>query len=143
MNAFDYVHISPLVAAQELSGRMLTISFACPATGVTASARHTISANAPLGQQTKHRVKRSFFNAVRGPLSSAIRAVFGNSTAGRLAGDVAGQVAYVAATPTSTMAISDEEKHAAVVAAFRTVSEQFAWDAERSAWTGRTAAVVG
>ncbi|MCR9243600.1 MAG: hypothetical protein NXI31_01115 [bacterium] len=143
MNAFDYDRILPLVADHQLKGRTLAVSFACPTTGVTASAQHEIDVNGPLGQTTKHRVKRSFFHAIRGPLSSAIRSLFGYSTAGRLAGDVASQVAYVAATPKSSMAISDAEHQAGIIAAFRSVADRFAWDPTAGTWQGRTAAAVG
>ena len=137
MNAFEIDSILPLVADQNLSGRSLDVTFACPKTGICAKARHTIDPNASPADLTKHRVKRAFFNAIRGPLASAIRSMFGYSTAGRLAGDVSSQVAYVAATPSSTMAISKQQQQDAIVSAFRTVADRFEW--VDGGWAGRTA----
>ena len=135
MNSYELNNILPLIQEQQLSGRTLSVTFACGTTGVVASARETIDATQSNKELVKHRVKRSFFNAIRGPLSSAIRSIFGQSTAGRLAGDVAGQVAYVAATPQSTMAVSDEQKNRAIVRAFQQVSARFSWDG--NSWRGK------
>ena len=115
MNAYDYEHILPLVADQQLSGRTLQVTFACPTTGTLAQAREQIDpGEASVAERTGHRVKRSFFHSIRGPLAAAIRSLCGNSTLGRFAGDVGSQVAYVAATPTSTPAIPASQQRRAL-----------------------------
>lgn len=137
MSTPTYDNIQPLIVSSDASGRTLRFTFACPESGERVDASHTLSHTPTQAEQVKHRVRRSLGMSIRGPLSSAVRSIFGhNNPIGRLLGDVASQAAYVAATPMpgSKPNLSQTQSQEAALAAFNKVRGRFAWSEERDGW---------
>ncbi|MEM7198934.1 MAG: hypothetical protein AAF628_01625 [Planctomycetota bacterium] len=130
MAPISYQTVQRLITQEQVDGRTLHVVFTCPVSGHTVPATSTINAPPTASDQVKHRAKRAFLQSVRGPIANAIRQAFGYSTLGRMAGDVASQVAYSTTSARSTMAFSDTQKQAAALDAFRKVESQFVWSEE-------------
>lgn len=139
MAPISYNTVRPLITREQIEGRTLHVEFTCPVSGHTVPADSAISAPPSASDQVKHRAKRAFLQSVRGPIANAIRQAFGYSTVGRMAGDVASQVAYSATSARSTMPFSDAQKQAAALDAFRKVAGEFSWSEEREAFVAQAA----
>ncbi|MCP3920923.1 MAG: TerB family tellurite resistance protein [bacterium] len=144
MPTIHFDNVAPLIANQEADGRTVRFVFACPVSGFQVQSSHTVEGQADAKTQMLGKAKRAALFSMRGPISSAIRSAFGyNSAIGRMLGDVGGQAAYVAATPSSqgsNVTLSKKQKQDAAVSAFSSVASQFVWDATRDGWVSCAAA---
>lgn len=143
MSQYTYAAIAPLVASSQVSGRTLSVTFRCPVSGAEVPSRAPVQAAAQRPDTTsrvKGTVQRTVTNELRWAVSRAIRSAFGHNMVGR----VASQVAYDAVNSAtrdvgrSYAAPSAADQQEAVVAAFRQVADQFAWDGGR--WLSSAAA---
>lgn len=131
-------NVQPLVTKEAVDGRTIHFAFSCPVSGQTFNAQKTVTGTPTTTSLMAGRVKRSLVHSIRGPLSSAIRRAFGyNSAIGRMIGDVAGQVAYSAASGGNQgkiNAVSKDERNEALVACFTDLASNFMWDDARGSW---------
>jgi tellurite resistance protein len=133
-------NVSPLVAEARPSGRSVQVTFRCPVSGTTVSARANAAATAGLADKAGKVVKRSLLWSLRGAVSSLVRGIFGYGILGRLAGDLAYSAVSEVTRETGGHDLSESERRNAILAAFETVRNRFVWDRERGAWVSTEAA---
>jgi len=140
--AWSVAAITPLVERQSLSGRTLSVTFRCPVTSERANARYTVPAGATVSTAVARTARSSFFWGLRSVITNTIRSLFGHGFVGRIAADVANTAMNEAArTQSHSGGLSEGEKEAALIEAFRTVQGSFVWDPNRGAWVSGKAAV--
>ncbi len=137
--------IAPLIADQRESGRTMTFTFRCPASGHTVTAQHTVAGGGgQMGSHMKRTAKRTAMYEVRRAVGPMLRGVFGRSAVGRMAGHMADaalrQATNQATRSSSPSRLSSKEKQQAAVEAFKTVVSQFAWDEPNGRWISLQAA---
>jgi uncharacterized tellurite resistance protein B-like protein len=123
MPAPTFALVQPLVSHEEIRGAALDVSFQCPVSGrqVYSSARVERTEVPRAGR----RPNKGLFRSVRRSLAGVVRGAVGGGVLGNAAGEVvAGPDQSVEQLP-----VTDEERRAAIVAAFKDVAIQFAWDA--------------
>jgi len=118
---------------------MMRCVFRCPVTGATVEARASIRRSDGMADAVKRRTKQSVFSRLRWSVARTVRSALGYSMAGRIAGDAASS-AMQGAMQGNRASFSDDEKRAAVVEAFESVSSQFVWDSAQSRWISAGAA---
>lgn len=140
-------NVTPLIANENHDGTTLTLVFACPVKGTQVTATHNPDPASGGQSQVGSKVKQAALSSLRGPLSSAIRGAFGSSKFGRALGGIASKSASTALAESSKgqrgPTLSREQRDAAVLAAFTSVSGQFEWDSARDGWVSSAAATEG
>ena len=123
MPEFNYDTIAPLVAKTDVSGYSVTTTFRCPVSNkeITGSARIVEDQRSEVGNT----VKRSLWSSLRYSLMQVVRSLFGYGVVGQVGSAVAD-----GAMSGSNRQQQPSERlvKQAVVDAFRSVQEQFAWD---------------
>ena len=141
MQSIQIETVNPLVASETLAGKAMTFVFVCPVSGHQAVATQTIATSPKAGGDLASKVKQSALKSLRGPLSSAIRGAFGRGTLGKTLGTIASKSAATALTESAKgPAVDPAARDAAALEAFRTVADQFEWDAGRGGWVSSAAA---
>jgi len=134
-------NVAPLVADLQESGRSVRVTFRCPVSGQSVKSSHSVPRNRNTSAQLTNTAKRSMMYGLQSAVNQTIRSVFGYSTVGRVAGDVARQAMYSATSAaTNQNTLSSSEKRDAVIEAFKKVSRQFVWDSARGHWISAKAA---
>jgi uncharacterized tellurite resistance protein B-like protein len=120
----NYSLITPLIAQTDVSGSYVNVVFQCPVSGDEIRAQGSVVQSA--GAAMKSEVKRSLWRNVRWSLSRMMYSVFGYGVGGAVGSvvvDAAGSVADAKSyQPTPA------ELEGAIVEAFKSVSNRFAWD---------------
>jgi hypothetical protein len=126
MNPIPFPAIQPLIATAQADGPMMQVTFRCPVSGTTVSSTATIQADDGLGSRAAEGAKRSLLWGVKNALSRAVQSALGHG----MLGSAASSAAYGAMSDVgSKRSYSEEEKRAAIVAAFERVKDRFIWDA--------------
>ncbi|MFT7520028.1 MAG: tellurite resistance protein, partial [Kiritimatiellia bacterium] len=138
MSNLDYAHIEPLIANVEERGRSVAVQFECPASGSVIKAQYTLAAKSTntMGAQAS----RTVMYEVRRSIGPMIRGIFGNSAMGRMASGMADSAMRNATMPRSRQSMSGSERNKAVVESFKSVLNQFVWDAKNGRWISAQAA---
>lgn len=140
MPDISYANIAPLIADAKQSGRSMRFVFRCPASGQQVQASYMFQVDPGMGSKVAAAAKRSMWYEVRRQVGYALRAAFGYNMVGRMASDMANAAMTASASGRSTAPqYSEEEKQIAAVEAFRSVANQFAWDAKENRWVSRRA----
>jgi hypothetical protein len=138
MNSVSYDSIAPNVAEIKVDGSNVEVTWKCPSTGRTVgTSTADMSVDAALTSRVGASVKRSVASEL---IYGAARMV--SSLIGGAAGRVISNAAYTAAGELNTRATSgvdysDASRRAAVVAAFESVKNSFAWDEVRGQFVAR------
>lgn len=140
MPDISYDTVAPLIADAKQAGRSMRFVFRCPATGQQVQASYQFPHDPGAASKVAAAAKRSVWYEVRREVGHAIRAAFGYNMFGRVASDMANAAMTASTSGRSTSAqYSEDEKKAAAVEAFRSVSTQFAWDSKNNRWISRRA----
>jgi len=134
MANMTYEEIQPLIHGAVQEGGAMRCTFKCPVTGTTVESQAGIQRGTGLADLAKQSVKRSLVWSIRSAILSAVSSVVGGGFVGRAARSVASQATTSATQQATSHSFSEDEKHAAVVNAFRSVSAQFAWDEKNKRW---------
>lgn len=130
--AFTVAAIRPLVAHERATGRHLVLTFRCPATGQQVQAQWTAPQDTGIGSQVAAAAKTSAMYEVRRQVNSMLRSLLGGGSMARVATQAVNTAMYSVPSGTSgPVALSARQKEEGLVAAFRTVSSQFAWVGQR------------
>lgn len=140
MTTPTYDNIQPLVQHVDVRGRTLSVRFACPVSGHTVDARHTVPRDNSMGRRVQEQVKRNLMWSLQSAVASAIRSTMGYNLAGRVASDVARSAMTGVRQNVSSQNLTAGEQQQALVDAFATVQNQFMWDPTRSSWISQNAA---
>lgn len=144
MPTINIENVNPLISNESLDGKSMTFVFSCPVSATQVTASHAVQIAAGGQPDGMSKIKKTAISSLRGPLSSAIRGAFGRGTVGKMLGSIASKSASTAIAESAkgarTPRISGEQRDAAAVAAFRSVSGQFEWDSTRSTWVSSQAA---
>lgn len=140
MSDLSYQNIAPLIASSSQAGRSMRFVFKCPVTGQQVQASYTFQQDPGVSSKVTAAAKRSMWYEVRREVGYAIRSVFGYNIVGRMAADMATAAMTASQSGVSTAPkYSEQEQQVAAVEAFRTVANQFAWDAKNGRWISRRA----
>ncbi|MFO1288634.1 MAG: hypothetical protein U1F49_20235 [Rubrivivax sp.] len=138
MNAVSYDAISPNIAGARTDGAEVRVTWRCPATGrAVGESTASMAADPSLTSRVGASVKRSIASEL---IYGAARLV--SNLVGGAAGRVISNAVYTAANDINTRATSgvdysEASRQAAVVAAFETVKDSFAWDEKRRQFIAR------
>jgi len=138
MNAVSYDAISPNIAEARTDGAEVRVTWRCPATGrAVGESTASMAADPSLTSRVGASVKRSIASEL---IYGAARLV--SNLVGGAAGRVISNAVYTAANDINTRATSgvdysEASRQAAVVAAFETVKDAFAWDEKRRQFIAR------
>ncbi|MEL6347363.1 MAG: hypothetical protein AAFV53_29885 [Myxococcota bacterium] len=135
-----YENIAPLIADVQESGRSVRVSFRCPVSNKTVQSSFSMPRDNSTSSRMMDQAKRSMMYSLQSSVSQAIRSVFGYNMVGRVAGDVARQAMYSAASSSNQNTLSRSETQQAILEAFKRVSNQFIWDNSRGHWVSASAA---
>ena len=138
MPSFENVH--PLIQHIDVRGRTVQVRFACPTSGETIDARHTVPRDNSVGGRVTGQVKRNLMWSLQSAVASAIRSTMGHNLAGRVASDVARSAMTGLHQQASGQTLSSREQNDGIVAAFLTVQARFVWDPQRQGWISANAA---
>ncbi len=123
MPDLTYELVAPLVTAHEVDGSGVTVVFQCPVSGEQIQGRGRVQES---GSSFGKEVKRTLWQNMRWSLSRAMYSVFGYGVGGAIGStvvDAAGSMASAGGTK-----LKEADFKAAVLDAFRGVSNRFAWD---------------
>jgi len=123
MPEITYELIAPLVAQVDVTGHSTTVIFRCPVSG--AEVRSGASITQRQGGAGAA-VKSSIWRNMRWSLSRMVRSVFGYGVAGQLGSAVADTAMH--STGSGGFKPSEAQIKQAVIDAYKSVSNQFAWD---------------
>jgi uncharacterized tellurite resistance protein B-like protein len=130
----SYDNVQPLAQTVDVRGRTIQVRFACPISGTTVDARYSMPRDNSMGSRVSQQMKRNLMWSLQSAVASAIRSTMGHNMAGRVASDVARSAMTGVQQQVSSNTLSTREQSAALVEAFRTVQNQFVWDAHRNTW---------
>lgn len=136
-----YSLIESLVINAEVEGRQVHCQFALPGSNEVSEASAVVKKERSMGSQVKKTVTRNVVNEVRRAASRMLRGLFGGGILGRTASQTVNTVSRGSAQGMAN-SVSKSEKEAAVVAAFKTVSNNFAYDATAGEWRKPSAVVA-
>lgn len=136
-----YDLIEPLVLSAEVDGRQVHCQFALPGSDEVFESSSTVQKERSMGSNVKRAVTRNLANEVRRTASRLLRSVFGGGFLGRTASQTVSQASREG-TRGLQNSVSKSEKQAAVVAAFRKVSNKFSYDAGNGGWRKPSAALA-
>ncbi len=125
--------IKPMIESANQEGAMMKCVFKCPVSGTAIPGSAMIQKSKSLGDVAKSSIKRSMMWRLRSAVSRTVRSALGGGMLGGLGADVT-RAAVSGATGNAAQSFSDEEKQAAVVAAFESVSSQFVWEGKNNRW---------
>ena len=131
--------IKPMLESANQEGSMMKCVFKCPVSGTAITGSATIQKGKGLGDVAKSSIKRSMMWRLRSAVSRTVRSALGGGMLGRLGADVT-RAAVSDATANTHLSFSDEEKQAAVVSAFESLSSQFVWEGKNNRWISASAA---
>jgi hypothetical protein len=136
----SYENVHPLVQSVDVGGRTISVRFACPVSGETIDARHSVPRDSSVGGRVSSQVKRNLMWSLQSAVASAIRSTMGHNMAGRVASDVARSAMSGLQQHTSAQTLSSREQSEGVLAAFMSVQSRFVWDPQRQCWIAAVAA---
>ena len=140
MSSPTFETVQPLVQNLDVRGRTVQVTFMCPLSQTTVSARYTVPRNTGVGSQVGQQLKRNLMWSLQSAVGSAIRSTLGYNIAGRVAQDAARAAMTGMQRQASGQTLSGREQQDAVVQAFVTVQDRFVWDGQRGMYIGREAA---
>ena len=126
MSQITYQTIQPLVASAEQQGSSMRVSFRCPVTGQVIEASGALQRSNTMGDRVAESAKRSVMYGLRNALTRSIRRALGYGIVSNVVADAARGAA--SGSGQASQDYSDDEKQAAIVRAFESVSNQFVWD---------------
>ncbi len=138
MPEVSYESIEGLIESAEQDGTVMRCVFRCPVSDTRIETTAGIQSGRGLGAVAKKAAKRGLLYRLRWGVRSAVRSALGYGIAGRIAGDVASEMTSSAGSRVEH-SYSEDEKKAAVLAAFQGVQGQFAHDPKRG-WMAAAAA---
>jgi len=136
-----YDLIEPLVLNAEVEGRQVHCQFALPGSNEVFDASAVAQKERTIGSQVQQTVTRNVVNEVRRAASRMLRGLFGGGFLGRTASQTVNSVSRGSAQGLRNN-VSKSEKQAAIVSAFKTVSNKFAYDAVAGEWRKPSAAMA-
>jgi tellurite resistance protein len=126
-----------MIAQSTPDGSTMRVTFRCPVSGTTVEASAAMQVSDDLASKAKAGAKRGLMWSLRGAVAGAARQAMG----GGMAGSMASGATYGATSKVgSSVTYSDEQKKAAMVQAFESVRNQFAWDAANNRFVSLQAA---
>ncbi|MEM9488606.1 MAG: hypothetical protein AAGC55_05650 [Myxococcota bacterium] len=133
MSQIPYETIAPLIASAEQRGSAMVVTFRCPVSGHTVDASGAMRATAPgVGDRAMQSAKRSLGYSLSNALTRSIRRALGYNVLGRMAADMAQGATSSIGSSRSEPSFSEDDKRAAIAAAFESVSNNFIWDAQNN-----------
>ncbi len=139
MSEISYDRIQPLIAASEQRGSAMAVTFTCPTTGTSVEASASIQRGKGLADVAKQSAKKNVMWSIRSAVSRTVRGVLGSGILGRVGNDLAREV-MSNVEQGARDSFSDDEKQAAIVRAFESVSSRFAFDPKAGRFVGASAA---
>lgn len=142
MQSVPYESLVPNIDQVEVDGAQVHVTWKCPASGnVIGKASAHMVADQSVSGRVKASVKRSVASEI---IYGAARAL--SSLLGGAAGRVVGNAVYTAANDvntkmTSGVDYSEASRQAAVVTAFESVKDRFAWDENTRRFVARSSAL--
>lgn len=128
MAEVTYEQLQNNIAEEKVNGVTVQVTFKCPATDKTYNASATMPRKDGVGARVKQKAKNELLYAAKRGFRSLMRGVFGGGRAGYAASSVAGS----AVGPRGVSVEYDQK--AGVVEAFKSIRENFAWDAGQKAF---------
>lgn len=138
MEPVEYETLAANVASVTVDGATVRVNWKCPATGrAVGESTASMQADASVAGRVGASVKRSIASEL---IYGAARFVTG--FLGGAAGRVVGNAVYTAANDINTRATAGSDyteatRRAAIVAAFESVKDQFAWDDARRRYVAK------
>ncbi|MFK7904006.1 MAG: hypothetical protein AB8B69_02730 [Chitinophagales bacterium] len=134
--SITYQEISPLIVQAEVHRSRMECIFQAPGSSEIVKATTTIRRKHTIKSRVVNDVKRTALYELRSIATRALQNIFGNGTIGRTARQMT-NTALSTNTPDYTY--SEEEKQAAVLAAFKTVAKKFHYNSPTDTWaTGKS-----
>lgn len=139
-----YNLIKPLIVDVEVQGSRVFVEFQQPDTGNFVTAQASIRQSHSVGSAIERSVKRTAVQQARTSITRMVGSLFGGGFLGRTARAATSTAASEYARNQSQQANAPTEKEIeeAVVAAFKTVKNQFHFDGGKGEWGKVTAAVA-
>lgn len=131
-----YDLIKPLIVHEEVQGSRVFVEFQQPDTGNFVTAQAPIRINRSVGSAVTRSVKRTAMQAARSSITRMVGSLFGGGFLGRTARAATTTAASEISRnqSQSANAPSQDEIEAAVVAAFKTVRNDFHYDQKSGSW---------
>ncbi len=127
MPQLTFEAVAPLVAAEDVRGVTLNVTFQCPVSGKRVDASSNIEQG--VLSKTKTVFGRQLMQSLRYSFSRMLYSLVGGGVAGSMASSAASQA--VGTTAGAPASYTEDERRATVLAAFKRVQSQFAWDGQR------------
>ncbi len=142
MSNVTYEQIQPLLTKEELQGSTMSCAFKCPVSDQVVEANGTVRVQRQdgLAAKAKTSFKRNLLSSVRRSVMGAVSGALGHGIFGRTGREVAGGAMSGVQKNANQPKMTDVDKQAAVVDAFKSVLSKFAWDAENNRWISAQAA---
>jgi len=132
MQQITYERIRPLIIQAEVHRSRIHCIFQAPNSDEQIEATASIRRKYTVKSRVISDVKRTALNELRWIATKALRNIFGSGIVGRTTRQVANTALN---TNSADYTYSNEEKHDAIVAAFKTVSSKFYYDGPTNTWT--------
>lgn len=130
MSEITYERLKNNIAEESVNGSQVTVTFKCP---VTEKLHHAVATMRPamgVGAQVKKQVKNELLYSAKCGLRSLLRGVLGGGRVASSAGNVAAR-----SVPNASAGNFDRAaREAAVVEAFQSLANEFAWSEEQQAY---------
>ncbi len=137
MPEITYAIVEPILKSVDTAGQAIVCEFACPKTGnVIKSEAHPQREGPGLIDRAKKRAKGRAMWKIRSSIISSVQKVCGRGILGSLAGSFAADATTnMGRTNTAEKKeLTEEQKQAAVVEAFKKVQNKFVWDDDNTQW---------
>jgi hypothetical protein len=122
--------VRPLLVNTRQQQATMYFTFACPVSGERVEANAHMDAHRSVGDRVKESAQSSFMWHARSSFARAVGRAFGYNFLGHMAQDMAYQ-AMSSTQDRSSVNYSQEARDAALLEAFRYVSDSFRWDEEQ------------
>ncbi|MEO1450379.1 MAG: hypothetical protein AAFV07_12680 [Bacteroidota bacterium] len=131
----SYDMIAPLLVHAEQEGSQMFVEFEVPGTGEVIASRASLRRSNTVKSQITRTVTRNLSNQLRRSASRALRSALGSGFLGRTASSVLNTTTRQASRNfTQSQGYSQEDKEAAILAAFEKVSQHFDFDQQTGSW---------
>lgn len=132
MQQITYELIKPLIVQAEVHRSRMHCIFQAPNSDEQIEATTSIRRKYTVKSRVISDVKRSALNEIRWIATRALQNIFGSGIVGRTTRQVANTALN---TNSADYTFTNEEKHDAIVVAFKTVSKKFYYDGPTNTWT--------
>ena len=130
MSDVTYERLKNNIAEESVNGSQVTVTFKCPVTEKLHHAVATMRASTGVGAQVKKQAKNELLYSAKRGLRNLLRGVLGSGRAGYVAGNAAAGAVPQAGSQTFDKAARER----AVVEAFESQANHFAWSEEQKAY---------